>query len=67
MTAFKIDYKTSSKSRKTITVIQFHPSATEAAKLKTVRQFDSSAKLMAVRECTESEVASMNAGWNPFA
>jgi len=67
MTAFKIDYKTSPKARKTTTVIQFHPSATEASELKTVRQYDPSAKLVAVRECTDSEVASMNAGWNPFA
>ncbi len=67
MAAYKIDYKASAKSRKTITVIQFHPSIAVASELRVVRQYDSSAVLVGVRECTDSEVASMNAGLNPFA
>ena len=67
MTAFKIDYKASPKARKTITVIQFHPSIAVASELRVVRQYDSSAVLVGVRECSEEEVACMNAGWNPFA
>jgi hypothetical protein len=67
MTAYKIDYKTSPKARKTTTVIQFHASIAVASELHIIRQYDASAVLIGVRECSDEEVASMNAGWNPFA
>jgi hypothetical protein len=66
LTAYKIDYKATPRSRKVITGIQFHPSAEVASELKSIRQYDPEATLVSVRPCTQDEVSSMVAGWNPF-
>jgi len=66
LNAYKIDYKVSPKSRKTISVVQFHPSPEVASEMKLIRDFDPEAVLVGVRLCTADELDSIKGGTNPF-